>query len=194
MNQTAETIKRLVPMEEAVRTYGFSPNRGGYIPCPFHKEKTASLKIYTDGSGHSGWHCFGCGKGGSVIDFVMLLFGINYRQAVLRINQDFSLGLTDKKAGPSRLSEAAKRVRQERREAENLENQWWSSVRMMWYYREVKELVTPVRTGDSIWIHPLYAEAAKTLPEIEYFLDERLMEGGGSDWNRSRSLARTTTS
>lgn len=37
--------------------------------CPFHKEKTASFVIYLD---QNSFYCYGaCGKGGSVIDYVM---------------------------------------------------------------------------------------------------------------------------
>ena len=193
MNQTAERIKGLVSMEELVEHYGFYPNRGGYIPCPFHKEKTASLKIYTGRDGHGGWHCFGCGRGGSVIDFVMELFGINYQQAVIRINQDFSLGLTNQRTSRSMLSEAARRARQERREEEKREQEWWEAIRLLWYYREAAELAQPVRTENSVWIHPIYAEAVKALPEIEYWLDERFQEGDGSHWNKSQNSAKMTS-
>ena len=45
--------------------------------CPFHKERTASLAIYSD----NGFHCFGCGKHGrGAIDFVMSL-GCDFREA-----------------------------------------------------------------------------------------------------------------
>lgn len=56
-------------MRSVLDHYGYTPNRGGYIPCPFHGEKTASLKIYKPGKG---WACFGCHAGGSPIDFVMM--------------------------------------------------------------------------------------------------------------------------
>lgn len=128
-----------------------------------------------------------------MIDFVMALFGIDYRQAVLRINQDFSLGLTNKRASRAQLSEAARKARQDRRDAERHEQEWWEAIRLLWYYRDAVELAQPVRTEDSIWIHPIYAEAVKALPEIEYWLDERFQEGDDSRWNKFQSSARTTS-
>lgn len=45
-------------------------NKGGrlWACCPFHNEKTPSFTINTD---RQFYHCFGCGKGGNVINFVM---------------------------------------------------------------------------------------------------------------------------
>lgn len=83
-----DEVKAAVPMAEAVRFYGYDPNRSGYICCPFHGEKTASLKVY-----EKDFHCYGCGAHGSVIDFVALLLGIDPLAAVKRLNEDFNLGL-----------------------------------------------------------------------------------------------------
>lgn len=168
--------------------YGFPTSINGRIPCPLHNGKDNNFS-YKD---HY-FKCFVCGRGGSVIDFVMELFDINYRQAVLRINQDFSLGLTDKRAGRSQLSEAARRARKERREAEKREQEWWKMIRLLWYYRDVVQFAQPVQEDGIVWIHPLYAEAVKRLPEVEYWLDERFREGDDSRWNKSQSSARTTS-
>lgn len=193
MNQTAELIKRAVPMERAAEYYGFHPNRGGYIPCPFHQEKTASLKVYTDQNGHSGWHCFGCGRGGSVIDFVMALFGINYRQAVLRISRDFSLGLAEGIVKRSELSLAVRKAQQARRDAERREDEWWAMIRELWYCREIVKEAPPVLDGDSIWFHPFYLEAIRLLPKIENWLDQRFQEGDNLDWKNCQSTQKTTS-
>ena len=43
---TKEEIKQSVKMSEILSRYGLKPNRAGFICCPFHKEKSASCKIY----------------------------------------------------------------------------------------------------------------------------------------------------
>lgn len=51
--------------------------------CPFHSEKTGSFKIYKN---QNSWWCFGaCGKGGSVIDFIMEQQNIDFLSAVKQI-------------------------------------------------------------------------------------------------------------
>lgn len=193
MNRTSEYIKQAVPMQRAAEFYGFHPNRGGYISCPFHHEKTASLKIYPATERHGGWHCFGCGRGGSVIDFVMQLFSINYRQAVLRLNQDFSLHLTEDKPKQSEVSRIIKEARMKRTEAEKRDNEWWAMIREFWYYRDILREAEPVLNGDQIWIHPLYLEAVRMLPKIENWLDQRFQEGDNLDWKNCQSLQKTTS-
>lgn len=47
--------------------------------CPFHGEKTPSFHVLPD---RQLYHCFGCGKGGGVISFVMDLENLPYPDAV----------------------------------------------------------------------------------------------------------------
>lgn len=99
----AAEIKERLTARQVIEFYGFHPNRTGYIQCPFHTgDDHGSLKVY-DGK-KSGWHCFGCGAGSTVIDFVMKLFNINFRQACLRLDADFSLGLTGEKPSAAEVS------------------------------------------------------------------------------------------
>ena len=99
----AAEIKERLTARQVIEAYGFHPNRAGYIQCPFHAgDRHGSLKIY-DGD-KTGWHCFGCGAGSTVIDFVMKLFNINFRQACLRLDADFSLGLTGKMSSAAEIS------------------------------------------------------------------------------------------
>ena len=47
--------------------------------CPFHNEKTPSFSVSID---KQIYHCFGCGKGGGVINFVMEIEGVSFPEAV----------------------------------------------------------------------------------------------------------------
>lgn len=47
--------------------------------CPFHKEKTPSFSVSTD---KQLYHCFGCGVGGTVINFVMSAENLDFVEAL----------------------------------------------------------------------------------------------------------------
>ena len=47
--------------------------------CPFHSEKTPSFSVSPD---KQIYHCFGCGKGGSVISFIMEIENLTFPEAV----------------------------------------------------------------------------------------------------------------
>ena len=112
----AYEVKQAVSMRQACEMYGFSVNRAGFICCPFHGEKTASMKIYP---ADKGYHCFGCGKGGDVINFVQELYGLDYKATVRKINDDFCLRLPlDEKLSDKQQREAEEKVVQRKREVE----------------------------------------------------------------------------
>lgn len=58
--------------------------------CPFHKEKTPSFMVNKE---KGLFHCFGCGKTGDAISFVMEIENINFTESVEKIAelQNFSL-------------------------------------------------------------------------------------------------------
>lgn len=112
------TVKEKCLTEEVAREYGYTPNRAGFIRCPFHGEKTPSLKIYRD---H--WHCFGCGAGGDSIEFVSRLFDLSPLDACRRLNADYHLGLDfDRPPTPAERDKEQRRRRA--REAERLFTEW----------------------------------------------------------------------
>lgn len=73
---TTDEIKQSVSMREVVERYGYHSNRAGFISCPFHKEKTASMKIYKDS-----FHCFGCGRSGDIFSFVQGMENCGFKTA-----------------------------------------------------------------------------------------------------------------
>ena len=69
------------PIEDVVGQY-VSLKRSGsnmFGLCPFHGEKTASFSVAPD---KGIYYCFGCHKGGSVINFQMEIEGLSYPDAV----------------------------------------------------------------------------------------------------------------
>ena len=56
------------------------PNRAGFICCPFHKEKTPSMKIYEDS-----YYCFGCGESGDIFDFISKMDNLTFKEVFLSL-------------------------------------------------------------------------------------------------------------
>ena len=79
--KAAEQIKAMVSMQDVLGRYGIEVGRGGFISCPFHTEKTASCKIYSNS-----FYCFGCGDGGDVLDFVMQMENCSFKEAINRLD------------------------------------------------------------------------------------------------------------
>lgn len=76
----SEEIKAAYSMRDILARYGLYPNRSGFICCPFHKEKTASMKFYQDS-----YYCFGCGAHGDIFDFVSEMEDITFREAFFEL-------------------------------------------------------------------------------------------------------------
>ena len=69
------------PIEDVVGQYVSLKRSGGNLfgLCPFHGEKTASFSVAPD---KGIYYCFGCHKGGGVINFQMEIEGLSYPDAV----------------------------------------------------------------------------------------------------------------
>lgn len=69
------------PIEDVVGQYVNLKRSGGNMfgLCPFHGEKTASFSVAPD---KGIYYCFGCHKGGGVINFQMEVEGLSYPDAV----------------------------------------------------------------------------------------------------------------
>jgi DNA primase len=63
--------------------------------CPFHSEKTPSFMVSAD---RQMFKCFGCGKGGSVIDFVMEYEHIDFPEALEELADRAGVKLTRRPA------------------------------------------------------------------------------------------------
>lgn len=76
-----QTIHQRVPLKQAGREY--------QACCPFHDEKTPSFTVSPQ---KQFYHCFGCGKHGSAIGFLMDYDGLAFTDAVAELAQ--SAGMT----------------------------------------------------------------------------------------------------
>ena len=66
---------------DVVSSYVTLTRKGGNLfgLCPFHNEKTPSFSVAPD---KQIYHCFGCKKGGGVINFIMEIEGLSFPEAV----------------------------------------------------------------------------------------------------------------
>lgn len=84
----ADKIKQSVSCRQFLETNGITINRHGFCVCPFHGDTDASLKLYGNN-----WYCFGCHRHGDVITLAMELYGVSFKDAIVRLNDEFSVGL-----------------------------------------------------------------------------------------------------
>lgn len=124
--------------------------------------------MYKDSS--RGWHCFGCHKGGSVIDMCMLWYGITFRQAVVRLDADFGLCLPlaqKQTAHTARLAREQAKQREEARQAaqdamEAAETAFWQAFDRYLTIARLIDKYRPKRQSDVIT--SVYAWALHQLP------------------------------
>ena len=79
----AETVGKVVHLVK----------NGKYLKglCPFHSERTPSFTVTPE---KQIYHCYGCGKGGNVIKFVMDMESLSFPEAVKQLAEDIGLPVT----------------------------------------------------------------------------------------------------
>jgi len=82
--------------------------------CPFHHEKTPSFSV---NESKQIFHCFGCGKGGGAIRFVMEIENISFPDAVRKLAEQVGLDVPEDNAGDGRWREQRKRILELNKEA-----------------------------------------------------------------------------
>lgn len=100
-NELAELASSYMKLSKSGRTY-----RG---LCPFHGEKTPSFYI----SGEKQlYHCFGCGAGGTVLQFVMNIENLDFIEAVKFLAQRAKIALPegDENSGDSKIYKRRRRI------------------------------------------------------------------------------------
>ena len=79
-------LKENISLADVCRSRGIELKRHGSRDwvgkCPFHQDKKPSFVVSPD---KNLFHCMGCGAAGSVVDLVMKLDGLTFREAVDRL-------------------------------------------------------------------------------------------------------------
>jgi len=87
-DEVIERIKTEVSLVRLAESQGYALVKQGKdfaVCCPFHADKTPSCVITPKSNL---FNCFGCGVGGSVIDWVMKTQGVSFRHAVELLKHD----------------------------------------------------------------------------------------------------------
>lgn len=161
---TKEEIKGLYSMKDILERYGLpQPNRVGFICCPFHKEKTASMKIYEDS-----YYCFGCGANGDIFSFVQSVEKVDFKTAFKMFGGTYA----DKSDYQHKLFQyrcqkrkETKKIREAKRKA--LHAEVLEEIRLM----KAIKLLSPVFSED--WCY------AVNKLEYDFYLFEHLMTERG---------------
>lgn len=96
-----EDIKNRLPVSEVVSQYVKLTRKGDrhWGLCPFHHEKTPSFTVLDSGGFYK---CFGCGKGGSIFDFVMEMEHVSFPEAVEILAKKAGIELKEESEGEKR--------------------------------------------------------------------------------------------
>ena len=151
-----DTVKAAVHPRMAAERYGLPIQQGSMVCCPFHNDRTPSMKLNEDY-----FYCFGCGAHGDVVALTTQLFDLPPAEAAKKLAGDF--GITEQK--PSVLA----KLKRSKSQAE-LESR---SFRALGDYLQIlqdwKAHCAPQSPEDAI--DPRYAEACHMLERIENMLD-----------------------
>ena len=84
MAENLERLKQRIPLLEYLQRHNWKPCRAGSHQefvglCPLHQETRPSFYV---NAGKNLFYCHGCGRGGDLIRFVQLFFGLPFRQTV----------------------------------------------------------------------------------------------------------------
>lgn len=115
--QTVQRIKESARIEEVVGDYVSLRRRGANLIglCPFHNEKTPSFNVNPS---RNIFKCFGCGKGGGPVDFIMEVEHQTYGEALRTLARKYGIEIAEKEMNEE------ERARQNERESMMALNEW----------------------------------------------------------------------
>ncbi|MDR1678320.1 MAG: DNA primase [Prevotellaceae bacterium] len=101
---TIDRIFEAAKIEEVVADYVTLRRRGVNLIglCPFHNEKTPS---FTVSPAKNICKCFGCGKGGNPVNFIMELEQLSYPDALRHLAKKYNIEIVEKELSPEEISQ-----------------------------------------------------------------------------------------
>ena len=143
--------------------------------CPFHNEKTPSFSV---SQSKQIYHCFGCGKGGGVINFVMEIENLGYRDAVAKLADRAGIKMPEEEYDPD------SKLRARLYAANKAAARWFHeqllapSGKAAQAYIEKRQLSKTVCTNFGLGFAPDSWSSLKTALNAEGFTDEELYSAG----------------
>lgn len=167
----AEEIKLSVKMPDIIEKYGIE-QRKGRIRCPLHNGTDYNCGIKADYI-----HCFVCGESADQISFVQKYFGLNFKEAIEKLNCDFLLGLPiGQKIDKRRATEMARKsfVARQERERANKEYEEFKKKRekaLFEYIRLERAMREEAPKNEDDFPSVLFIEACQKISRAEFDLD-----------------------
>ena len=158
-----ETVKENVTARQVAEFYGAKVSRNGMCRCPFHNDKSPSMKV------DKRFYCFGCGLQGDAIDYVAKMFGLGLKDAAVKICEDLGLEYETKNSCPTRVRKREVEKSMEQIYKETEKRCYISLCDYLHQLKQWKQEYAP--KDDDDMIHPYYMEAIKETDRIEYLLD-----------------------
>ena len=158
-----EAVKQSVTTRQAAERYGIHVGRNGMACCPFHNDKTPSMKL------DRRYHCFGCGADGDVIDFAAALYGLGKKEAAVQLAQDFGLSYEDWKP-PGKAKKPKPRQKSPEEQFQEAKNRCFRILAdYLHLLRAWRTDYAPHSPEEAF--HPRFVEALQKQAQVEYLLD-----------------------
>ena len=167
----ANEIKSRLKMPEVLDYYGIERNRANRIRCVLHNGQDFNCGIKDHYI-----HCFVCGQSADVIKFVQVYFDLDFQSAIIKLNDDFRLGLPIVKKIDRRTQlemnkaafERKRKIESEKKHREQIENDYWTAFDEWKRLDDNKRNYAPKTPTEPL--HPLFVEALKNIAGAEYNL------------------------
>ena len=103
MKNLAESIRFSADIARVVSDYVALKGSGNNLKglCPFHSEKTPSFSVHRE---KQIFHCFGCGVGGDVFKFVMLVEQVSFPESIRIVAEKCGVPIPKVSVGDDRAS------------------------------------------------------------------------------------------